>query len=131
MCSCPISAPPCESKPARRWEAQRAVGIAECCDIVAGCRPGCGEAFSCRCFASLPIENSSDDFIRVEGGQSAKERDRIFVSARSHRLESRDRDIQHRNRATAPAQSEVGPGFGALQIKDHFFEQGAQEFLAI
>src|SRR4030095_2818855 len=91
----------------------------------------CSEAFSCGCFASLPIENSGDDFIRIEGGQTAEQRDRIFVGARSQRLETWHSHSEPRNRAPVPAQSEVRPAFGSLQIKDHFFEQGAQEFLAI
>ena len=55
-----------------------------------------GEAFA-RCgLASLTIEDSGDDFIGIKSGQARQQRERIFVGARPHRLESRDRDIQHR-----------------------------------
>src|SRR4029450_6375830 len=66
-----------------------------------------GEAFAGSCLAVLTIQDSGDDFVRIKSSQTPEQRDRIFIGARSHRLESRNRDIQHRNSAAAPAQSQV------------------------
>ena len=75
---------------ARRWLESRDVAIAsQTADLVGS------EAFSSRRLAFLTIQDSGDDFIRIKSGQAAKQRDRVFVRARSHRLEARDRNIQH------------------------------------
>jgi len=73
----------------------------------------------------VAIQDPGDDFIRIKSGQAAKQRDGIFIGARTHGPEARNGDIQERDGATAPAQSQVRHAFGSLQIEDHFFEQRA------
>src|SRR4030095_6110788 len=90
-----------------------------------------GEAFAGSGLAVLTIQDSGDDFVRIQSGETPEQRDRIFVGARSHRLESRNRDIQHRNRTAAPAQSQVRLTLGSFEIQGHFFRQRSQKFLAI
>src|ERR1700730_14271130 len=129
MCSCPESAPPCESKRVRRLSGRLEssnVAIAPQAANLVG-----GEGFSRRGFGSLPVQNSGDDFIRIKRGQTAEQRGRLFGGAWSHRPESWDRDIQHSNRAAAPTQSELSVTFGTLEIQDDFVQQRAQQFLAI
>ena len=69
-----------------------------------------GEAFPHGGAASLTIQNSGDDFIRIKSGQAAQKRDGIFVGARSHRPETWDRNIQCRDGAAAPAQRQMQLG---------------------
>ena len=90
-----------------------------------------GEAFAGSGLAVLTIQDSGDDFVRIKSGQTPEQRDRIFVGVRSHRLESRNRDIEYGNRTAAPAQHQMRVTFGSFEIQDHFFQQRSQEFLAI
>ena len=64
----------------RRLEARDVAIAAQTADLVGG------EAFAGRGFASLTIEDSGDDFIRIKSGQAAQQRDGIFVGARPHGL---------------------------------------------
>jgi hypothetical protein len=64
-------------------------------------------------------------------GQTAQQRDRIFIGAWPHRLEAWDKNVERGDRAAAPAQCQMRLAFGALEIQGHFFQQGAQQFLAI
>ena len=72
----------------RRLEARNVAIAAQAADLVGG------ETFSGRRFASLAIEDSGDDFIRIKSRQAAQQRDRIFVGARPHGPEARHRNIQ-------------------------------------
>ena len=109
----------------RRLETRDIAIAAQTADLVGG------EAFPDGGLASLTIEDSGDDFIGIKSGQTAQQRDGIFVGARPHRPEAWDGNIQCRDGAAAPAQGQMRVTFGALEIQDHFFQQGAQEFLAI
>src|SRR5437667_425607 len=77
-----------------------------------------GEALTCGRFAAPSIQDSSDHFIGIENRQTPQQRDRIFVGALSHGLESRDRDIERRDGAAAPTQGQVGVTFGPLEVED-------------
>ena len=81
--------------------------------------------------ASLTIEDSGDDFVGIKSRQAAQQGDGIFVGAWSHRLETWDGNVQGGDYTAAPTQRQMRPAFGALEIEDHFFQQGAQQFLAI
>ena len=109
----------------RRLEAGNVAIPPQAADLVGS------EAFSGRCFATLAVQDSSDHFIGIKRGQAAKQRDCIFVGARPHGPELRHGDIQRSNRTAAPAECQMSATFGPLEIKNYFFQQRAQQFLAI
>jgi hypothetical protein len=84
------------------------------------------EAFAGGRLSFLAIQDSGDDIVRIKSSQATQQGDRIFISTRPHRLESRDRNIKRRDRAATPAQSHVRMPFSSSEIQDDFFQQGAQ-----
>ena len=81
--------------------------------------------------ASLAIEDAGDDFVRIMSSQPAKQGEGIFIGGRPVRLKALQRHIQFGNHAAPPTQRQIGTGFLALHVEDHFFQQRAQKFLAI
>src|SRR3954452_16772930 len=74
-------------------EARDVAVAAQAADLIGG------EALAGSRLAALTIQDSGDDFVRIKSGQTPEQRNSIFVGARSHGLESRNSDIQHRNPA--------------------------------
>jgi hypothetical protein len=55
----------------------------------------------------------------------------VFVGAWTDRLEAWNRHLQHSEPPAAPAQGQVSATFYQFEIEYDFFQQRAQQFLAI
>jgi hypothetical protein len=88
------------------------------------------ESFSSRRLAILTIQDAGDNIVGIEKGEAAKKRDRVF-GADTSRLKTRQREIHFCERAAVPAQSQMSTLCWTIDSDNHFFQQGAQEFLAI
>src|SRR5512147_95256 len=91
----------------------------------------CGEAFASGGFSSLTIQNASDDIIGVMSSKATKQRDRIFVGVIPMWLRAWQREIDFRESAASPAQSQMGAMFRPIDGNHYFFQKRTQKFFAI
>ena len=84
-----------------------------------------GESFAGGCFPALTVEDASNDIVGVVGGQTAEKRDGVFVSAQAWKTEAGPVQIDRRDGAAVPAQSEVGVTFNALDVNEDFIQKSA------
>jgi hypothetical protein len=79
----------------------------------------------------LPIEDAGDHAVGVMSRQAAHQCDRVLISADGGRPRARQGEIDPAERAALPAQREMGRGLVALDLNDDFFEESAQQLLAV
>jgi hypothetical protein len=79
----------------------------------------------------LPIENAGDYAVGVMDREPAHQCDRVLISADGGRPRARQGEIDLAERAALPAQREMGRGLVALDLDDDFFEERAQQLLAV
>ena len=89
------------------------------------------ESFSSRRLATLTIQITGDNVVGIENGEAAKKGDSVFVGSDTSRLKTRQGEIHFCECAAVPAQSQMSALCRTIDSNNHFFQQGAQEFLAI
>ena len=89
-----------------------------------------GEALAAGGAAALAVENPGDGGVVVVGGEAGEQRDRVLVGA-DRGLVSWQRDDQLGDRAAPPADRDGRAVLLALDVEDDFFDQAAQELLAV
>ena len=89
-----------------------------------------GETLTSRGASALAVENSSDRGVVIVNRKPFDQCDRVLVGAdRGLRLGQRHYELGER--AAAPAQCDSCTPLFTVDVEDHFFDEAAQELLAI
>jgi len=89
-----------------------------------------GETLTCRRAPSLAVEDSSNPCIVIVTGEALDQRDRVVIGT-DRGLGLRQRNGKFCQRAAKPAQCDSCTPLRPVDVKDHFFDETAQQLLAI
>jgi hypothetical protein len=89
------------------------------------------ETKSLACLPSLPVQDSSNDSVRVVRGKSPHQSQGVFIGSIGSWLAAPKVDFEFGSELALPPQSQVGFAFSSIRRDDYFFQESAQNLFSI